>query len=317
MLGKDPLVSVIILTYNQERYIAQGIESILSQKTEYSYEIVIGVDGGTDNTRMICESYASKYPNIIVLPDYGNQGVTANFVNCVRAASGKYLMNCDGDDYWHNPNKIQLQVDFMERHPECIVCHTDLDVLNDRTGKVRHRINQHNGVIPPEGMIQNEVLSGRYHIVSSTECIRKESFDKYIPKDKYIELGFLMEDWPTLFILSAYGEIRYIPVSTATYRVGQESLTNCLDYDKIRRRYQSDKVMAEFLYSLFPNLGPFNDAEWYDTYVYHSLLVAAYKNNDFKSAKEYAQKDPQGGIMVKMANWWITFEMFRLYRLLK
>ena len=105
------IVSVIFLTYNQEQWIAQTIESVMAQQTTYPFEVIIGDDCSTDGTRAICDSYVSKFDNIHLMSYPKNQGLIGNWVACVKAASGKYIMNCAGDDYWHNPNKIQLQVD--------------------------------------------------------------------------------------------------------------------------------------------------------------------------------------------------------------
>lgn len=310
----DYIVSVLIVTYNQEQWIAQTIESILAQQTTYPFEVIIGNDCSTDGTQDICESYAAKYDNVRVLTYAKNKGIVGNWVECIKVASGKYIMNCAGDDYWHNPNKIQLQVDFMEKHPNCVISHTDYDRLLVKTNKIVPSYNQTKGIIPPTGSIQKDVLSGKERMTAVTICYRAEELKKYCPLDTYVSMCFPREDWPTTLIMAAYGDVEYIPVSTSTYRVGQVSITNTIDYNKIRRRYQLDKQMTEYLYSLFPNFGPFNDGIWYDTYVYHSLLVAAYENNDYKSANEFAKKDLTKGLLKKMANNRISFCLYRLYR---
>lgn len=311
---KNYIVSVLIVTYNQEQWIAQTIESILAQQTSYPFEVIIGNDCSTDGTQSICESYAQKYDNVRVFTYDKNKGVVGNWVECVKVSSGKYIMNCAGDDYWHNPNKIQLQVEFMEEHPNCVISHTDYDRLLVKTNKIVPSYNQTKGIIPPTGNIQKDVLSGKERMTAVTICYRAEELKKYCPLDTYVSMRFPREDWPTILIMSAYGDVEYVPISTATYRVGQVSITNTIDYDKIRRRYQLDKQMTEFLYTLFPEWGPFNDGWWYDTHVYHSLLVAAYENNDYKSAKEFAKKDLTKGLLKKMANNRISFCLYRLYR---
>ena len=223
------IVSVVLVTYNQKDYIRQSIESVLAQKTKYLYEVIIGDDCSSDGTREICLKYAMQHKNIKVVERLQNLGVSGNWADCVKRARGKYVMMLDGDDYWHNPNKIQLQVDFMEQHPECVICHTDIDTLYLKTGIITKNDKQTAGVSVP----QRDVLSGREKMNSSTMCLRTDALLKYIPFDKYVELNFPYEDWPTIVILSAYGEIRYLPVSTATYRQGQIAITPTVDYDKI------------------------------------------------------------------------------------
>lgn len=232
------MVTVVVITYNQERWIKQSLDSILAQRTDYPFEIIVGEDWGTDRTRAICEDYANKYDNVKLAPTNHNLGVVANWANCIRHGSGKYIMNCAGDDYWQNPDKIQLQVEFMEAHPECVISHTDLDILNIKTNKLTKSINKKNGKQPPQGRIQKEILRGGAFISAVTTCYRRDAFEQYVPIEKFIELGSPREDWPTQLILSNYGEIRYLPISTSTYRVGQESISNTLNYDKIRLKFK-------------------------------------------------------------------------------
>ncbi len=307
------MVTVVVCTYNQEQWIRQTLDSILAQRTTYPYEIIIGEDWGTDGTRAICEEYAAKYENVIMAPSDHNLGLVANWANCIKHGIGKYIMVCAGDDYWHNPDKIQLQVDFMEAHPECVLCHTDLDVLNVKTNKLTSNAKNRTGKQPPEGRIQKEILSGRDFVSAVTMCWRRDAFEKYVPVEKFIELQFPREDWPMLLILSSYGDIRYLPISTATYRVGHESISNMLNYERIKQRFQKDKVMLEYIYSLFPEWGPFADGPYFDTYVYHCLLNAAYQNNDYKAAKEFAKKDPKKGMAAKATFSWSSFQLYRYY----
>ena len=308
---KQPLVSVIVCTYNQEQWIRQTLDCILRQNTDYPFEIVIGEDRGTDGTRTICEEYARDFENVQLVAQDHNLGVTANWVNCVKHSSGKYLMTCAGDDFWHNPNKIQIQADYMEKHPECVACHTDIDMLNVVSGQCIASYKRNKGITIPQGRIQKEILSGKDNISAVTLCMRKSCIDKYVPLDKYVELQFPREDWPTLLILSAYGDIMYISESTATYRVGQESITRTSDYEKIRQRLQKDKVMAEFLYSLFPEWGPFNDGFWYDNVVYHQMMLAAYRNDDYKSAHQFAKRDIYPSMATRMASTYLTYKLYR------
>lgn len=321
----NPIVSVLLITYNQQDFIAQAIESVLMQKVNFPYEIIIGEDLGTDNTRVICEEYArvvnseerrvnSGNVSIKVLPRTKNLGVAGNWCDSAQHAQGKYMMMLDGDDYWTDPNKMQMQVDFMEAHPECVICHTNTDILYMNTYAIKPS-NKHD---VPEGMILHEVMGGREQMTSSTMCLRAEAVKKHIPFDMYENEDFPCEDWPTIAILSAYGEIRYMPQSTTVYRIGQASVTNEVDYDKIRRYGQRTKHMTECIYGLLPELGKFEDGPYFDRYMYNKLLSAAYENNDYRAAKEFAAKCPDAKRMaVRCSSSWVTFKLFRLYHLTK
>ncbi len=127
----SPFVSVWVITYNHAGYIEQCLDSILAQKTSYSFEICLGEDESSDGTREICERYADKYPDIIRLflrdrKDPARTGCAGvwqfNFIETFKACRGRYVAMCDGDDYWSDPYKLQKQVDFLELHPECSGC---------------------------------------------------------------------------------------------------------------------------------------------------------------------------------------------------
>lgn len=305
------MVTVCVVTYNQEKWIRQTLDSILAQETEYPFEVIIGEDHGTDGTRAICQEYVDKYANVTLLPLTDNLGVTANWIRCVQAGTGKYIMTCAGDDWWHNLKKIPLQVDFMEQHPECVMCHTDIDEYNEKNGILNKSVKQANGIVPPEGRIQRTILSGQEYISAVTMCIRRSVFEEYVPADEFAKRRFPREDWPTLLILAAHGEIRYLPVSTATYRVGQESITRTSNYEKIFERAQKDKEMTMYLYSLFPEWGPFEDESYFDNIGYHNALMAAYRNNDYRAARKYAKMDKYPTKATWMAKTWVTFKMYR------
>jgi glycosyltransferase involved in cell wall biosynthesis len=120
-----PLVSVSIVTYNQEQYIKQTLDSVLAQVTNFPFEIVIGEDGGTDQTRNICLTYAHQYPHIIrVLETPHNLGPVPNFMRTLKATRGKYIALLDGDDYWIDPQKLQKQVDLFEKDDKMSLCFT-------------------------------------------------------------------------------------------------------------------------------------------------------------------------------------------------
>jgi glycosyltransferase involved in cell wall biosynthesis len=116
-------LSVILITFNQEKTIARAIESALNQKTDFPYEILIGEDCSTDGTRAIVERFQSEHPHIIrLLPSEKNVGPNENFRRTRVVSTGEYLAALEGDDYWTSPHKLQRQVDFLDRHPECSLC---------------------------------------------------------------------------------------------------------------------------------------------------------------------------------------------------
>ena len=317
---KKPTVSVIICTFNQETTISQTIDSVLNQQCDFPVEIIIGEDAGTDNTREICKDYQQRFPNQIkLLLVEKNGGVVRNYINCVNESKGKYLTACAGDDFWHNPDKLRLQVDYMEKHPECGILHTDFDELNTYTLKTTNSYLSLNNKKIVEGYCQQEIFNGKLSITAPTICFRKELIDKHVDLDKFIELDFPVEDWPMLIILSKYSKVNYLPVSTVTYRKGHESLSNLKSYDKVKLKYEKEKIMYKYLCDLFPEDLPF-DESGYDSYIDSILLNLAYKKMDFTNARIYSKeiiRVGSAGFKVKCALNPVTFFAFAIMKRIK
>lgn len=105
-------------TYNHEAYLAQAIESVLAQQTSFGVELVLGDDCSTDSTAAICREYAEKYPGRVrFVTGQRNVGWRANYLRTFEACRGKYVAYCDGDDWWSDPRKLQMQADLLESDP--------------------------------------------------------------------------------------------------------------------------------------------------------------------------------------------------------
>jgi glycosyltransferase involved in cell wall biosynthesis len=134
---KSTMVSVCMITYNHEQYIEQAIESVLHQITDFEFELVIGEDMSSDNTRIICEKYAKAFPDRVRFLDAANRkGMSANFLHTLRACNGKYIAFCEGDDYWTEPFKLQMQVEFLERDSSFTISSTRYWLHNNQESDV-------------------------------------------------------------------------------------------------------------------------------------------------------------------------------------
>ncbi|WP_428231304.1 glycosyltransferase [Flavobacterium sp.] len=206
------MVSIFILTYNQEHYIAQTIESILNQKTNFSFQLVIGEDCSSDRTRAVCEKFAGNYGNKIkLLPSpEKNIGLIANYIRTIKECDGRYIAICDGDDYWIDPLKLQKQVDFLENNLDYSIVHTALKFLYP------------NGDLDvfsaPDNLYYNEFKDLIYSnfIFSVTVLFRNIQFNEPLPQ--WLE-QYSYGDWPTyLWTIKDGGKIHYIEDITAVYR---------------------------------------------------------------------------------------------------
>lgn len=127
------LVSVSLITYNQEQFIEEAIIGILKQKVNFKFELIIGDDHSTDNTKQILYKYKKENPDIVKLILHANRGNGTpgkiNFLSTFHCAKGKYIALCDGDDYWTDNQKLQKQVDFLEANPKYSICWTKYKIL--------------------------------------------------------------------------------------------------------------------------------------------------------------------------------------------
>ncbi len=253
-----PTVSIIVLTYNQERTIGRTLDSILSQQTNYSYEIIIGEDASPDdNTRAICEEYANRYPDTIhLLPSAPNKGVLRNYVDCMAVARGKYIAGCAGDDWWHDPEKLELQLGFMEAYPEYGVTFTDYDRYSASDKPEVQQVNASAAYVPPEGMIYPDLLLRGNFIAAGTVVFLKELYDRYCPMDQYVVHSFAMEDYPMWLEFSQHTRFKYIPRSTFSYTFIPGSISNSgQDLIKTERFERAALIVREYYLSRYPLAG--------------------------------------------------------------
>lgn len=144
----DVMVSIILTSFNHEKYLAQAIDGILSQTASFTYEIVIGDDASTDNSVSIIMDFANRFPEIVIpIIRTLNLGGSKNFTDLFRRCRGKYITFIDGDDFWTDSNKLQTQYDYLEdNHDVFSVSH-----------KVRICDSEGNSI----GMVPSEVFIDR------------------------------------------------------------------------------------------------------------------------------------------------------------
>lgn len=134
---EDIILSIVIVTYNHEKYIRQTLDSVIMQKMKFSYEIYIGDDASTDKTPLIVEEYAKKCDAITAVCRTKNVGANYNAYDLLKRTKGKYIAFLDGDDYWTDKNKLQIQVDFLERHPQYIGCTHRFEIVDENGNRKR------------------------------------------------------------------------------------------------------------------------------------------------------------------------------------
>jgi hypothetical protein len=181
-------LSVAMITYNHERFIAQAIESVLAQKVNFDYELVIGEDCSTDGTRAVILDFHRRYPSRIVpLLRERNLGGPRNFLGTLAACRGKYLALLEGDDYWICTEKLQRQVDFLEANPAWAICCTRAQVKNEALtdpGKFRAQTGTVFPSRPDSPRTSQEELSGLLPVTpraAGTYTVNDLLMENFIP----------------------------------------------------------------------------------------------------------------------------------------
>jgi glycosyltransferase involved in cell wall biosynthesis len=229
----EPKVSVHIITYQHVKYIREAIESVLMQQTNFPFEVIIGDDESTDGTREICKEYAEKYSSKIRLFLHkrenniaisGNPSHIFQYIYNTFQLRGKYISICSGDDFWTDPNKLQVQVDFLEGHHDYSICAHDSNIVNYKSEVVSYRMYKSemlNKEYKDEYQLEEIFEGATFH--TSSVLFRKN--DLNIPAFAYIIQDITSEDYVLFLMLADKGPVKILSEVMSTYRKHKESIT--------------------------------------------------------------------------------------------
>ncbi len=250
------MLSVVMTTYNHERYIATAIESVLRQQTDFPIEIVIGEDCSTDRTLNIVLDYQSQYPEAIrIVRSESNVGWRENYRRTIAAAHGRYIAMLDGDDYFTHRKKLQMQVDLLEANPDVGMCYGRSERVDE------------NGTLTmyPEGECETtlEAMLRRNPAENCTVVARKELVERYYEEIRPAEHPeWLTDDLPMWLWFAANSRYMAIDCPMSVHRVLTYSVSHNPDY---RRK-------IEFVDSLY-NISLWYDERYNDSKMRHELLT--------------------------------------------
>ena len=315
-------LSVGIITYNQQETIAQTLDSILCQKGNFELEVVIGEDCSKDNTWVICQDYAERYSEqVVLLENTHNLGIMANFARVMNACTGEYVGICAGDDYWCDEQKLQKQLDYLTAHPECGVC---------TTGGYRYLVRRDEmvpGIAPlhpiEDGDVSkhyfSEAYSGGVYAMPLSMVFKRELLE-HIDFDVFVERGFPVEDYPMQAIMAMHTKWGHIDDLTVVYRVYSESAT-FISYDHPKymqyhrglmeiRRYLRDKYALQL----------FNYSEEYiQEYLFYREYLLYLHQGDYRKAKQLINDcilhTPKVNKARQMTANRLVFLLFRWYKM--
>lgn len=212
---KEIMVSICCLAYNHEKYIREALDGFLMQKTDFAFEVLIHDDASTDGTAEIIREYEKKYPHLInALCQTENQysrGIDVYVLNA-RRARGKYIADCEGDDYWTDPHKLQKQVDYLESHPSCSAAfHAALNVDAESGRTISYFRPSNESRLFRTG----EVIERGGGFFSTNSVMYRANLLERLP-DFFHNAS--VGDYPMIIYLSTEGELYYSDEVMSAYR---------------------------------------------------------------------------------------------------
>jgi glycosyltransferase involved in cell wall biosynthesis len=210
------MLSVYCVTYNHEKYISQALDGILMQKTQYSFEVLIGDDLSNDRTRDILKSYETKYPNRFQVfyrnHNMNNEEIT-NSVDLSRRCRGKYVMILEGDDYWTDENKIEMQINFLEANPDYIAVAHNCVVVGHDSQPLDEFYPECKDEDYTIGHYACGILPGQSATVMYRNYVVDDMFDP-----SFIDLNISPGDRKKIFTFAANGKVHCIQKVMSAYR---------------------------------------------------------------------------------------------------
>jgi glycosyltransferase involved in cell wall biosynthesis len=232
----EPRLSVLTLAYNHAAYIAECMESVIAQKTDFPIQHIIADDGSDDGTQDIILDYASKYPHIVPIFQKKRSGGPQNVRALFDMARSEYAALCDGDDYFTDPAKLQMQADYLDEHRDCALCfHPVRVVYEGEPDKER--------VYPPADELPRGVRP-YYHIsdlvkanfIQTNSVMYRWRFQDGLPDWFHPEL--VQGDWYWHMLHAEKGNIGFINAVMSTYRRHDGALWRLSEIDRRKHRYK-------------------------------------------------------------------------------
>lgn len=268
MMCLYPFVSIIVTTYGHEKYIKQALDSIIMQKVNFNYEVLVGEDCSPDGTRLILKNYEKMYRDrFVMIYRDTNLGSKENELDLIRRSKGKYLAFLEGDDYWINDQKLQLQIDFLESNPDFIATSHRIRMIDKNGGLItKKKYPECKGRIYSLKHYFNGILPGQTaSIVMRNNCIKEllaivGRISPSMPSDRVI-----------IFVLASLGNIYCFEMIMSAYRYVTDcgtSYSATFKYDPLEQ-IEYYKTMMIFCKEFFNNSGAIKTIE--SLYLFYSV----------------------------------------------
>ena len=239
-------ITVYCLAFNHEPYIRQTLEGFVSQKTDFPFKVIVHDDASTDGTRAIIEEYAQKYPSIIfpILQEENqySKGVKIFHQIIAPLIDTKYVAACEGDDYWCDENKLQMQYDYMESHPACRLCVHDTKYITADGQDMGLFTNgmREDGTLETDAII----AAGGGGLFHTSATLYRFADRMSLPSELLIpRIG----DYPLAIYLSSLGEVHYIGRVMSARRCGAAGSWTANNMVSTSKRKAHYEMMLNYL----------------------------------------------------------------------
>lgn len=225
---KKPLLSICLRTYNNEAFVLEAVNGMLNQNVNFDLEFVYSDDCSADDSFKVVKNAidgSNKFVNIHLAKQEKNLGMIDNLLYLLKNCNGDYIAMCDGDDYWSDPNKLQLQVDFLEANLDYEVCFTNVCTINEEGEVLKQKL------IKDNRRTDYEMQHLPTWIPVSTKVYRNRDFSglsRTVPGD----------DVYMVLYQSKFGKLKFLNVVTGAYRYQSKS-----EYSSKDEVFQKDYIL--------------------------------------------------------------------------
>lgn len=268
-MTEQPKVIIRCLVYNHEPYLRDCLEGFVMQKTDFPFKAVVHDDCSTDGSAAIIREYAEKYPHIIE-PIYETEnqyskrdGSLRRVMDAATLGRSPYIAYCEGDDYWIDPLKLQKQVDYMDSHPECMMCCTNAEVTTP-DGVLNKKDFQLMGWNVPqkEGNVDVEdiILQGGWYLHTCTFMAKSNWKDDMPELARKCDVG----DYPLMIFTALKGSVYYFQEKMAVYRycsLGSWTSRNTM------KKFQNKMIHTESIVNMLTSFDEYSSGRLHHLFI--------------------------------------------------
>ena len=258
-MTNEPIISVCIVTYNQEKYIGECIQSVVNQITDIPFEIIIGDDASTDNTLEIARSFSKEHPEFIYIIEHPiNIGPTANIRSVYRKARGKFIAHLDGDDLMH-PSKLKTQYEILVKNTDCVACTHEVFLIDPNGIKLKSHWKN-----APEGRNHlPSLLNDMPFFAHSSKFFKRTSLNLSLLNQEIIDCTIhydQIKQGPFYHTREPLGSYRLMTGITSNktevnrtiiqnvQKIYEDAIKNSQDHEKTKAKQAYAKSLMEFAY---------------------------------------------------------------------